>query len=90
MLGKKNFVLGNGRGYFWYIVAILLTTAGFFICYGNLNLTEPLCYEGDPLYAFTQVKTVMDYGWHMKNPLLGGGEYHLYTFTTGNMGDFSL
>lgn len=87
---KKNFVLGNDRDYFWYMVVILLTTAGFFICYGNLNLTEPLCYEGDPLYAFTQIKTVMDYGWHMKNPLLGGGEYHLYTFSTGNIGDFFL
>ncbi|MDD6057931.1 MAG: hypothetical protein PUB98_06705 [Clostridiales bacterium] len=75
---------------FAYVILMLCTTAIFFICYGKIKLSEPLDYYADPIYAYTQIKTIMDYGWHMKNPLLGGGDYNLYTFTTGNTGDFII
>lgn len=73
-----------------FVILNILILGILYILYGEINIREPLAYEGDILYNYSLIKSIIYNGWYVENPFLGNGTYNLYGFNFGNTLQFML
>lgn len=73
-----------------YILIFCIVITIFLFLFREADLSEPLSYDGDTIVGYSMIKSVINTGGWMKDPLLGNGDYNIYEHNTGNAIDYII